>query len=119
MWQWLSQSAMLTKKGILYNFRFVRIFRSVMRTRFTKHKTRFGFFFYQNKIYFLDQIIGAFCLVQNMSEENMDFIIRQTKGYASSFLRKKDSCLMLLKASHLYHSRKDNVTFWFVNYLGK
>lgn len=56
----------------------------------------------RDKVYFLEQIIGALCNIRNMSEENMDIIIRNIRTYSSSFVRKRDSCLMILKASNLY-----------------
>lgn len=56
----------------------------------------------RDKVYYLEQIIGALCHIKNMSEENMDIIIRNIRTYSSSFVRKRDSCLMILKASSLY-----------------
>lgn len=49
----------------------------------------------KDKIYHLSNIIGSLYFVNNMGEENMQIIITNTKTYASSFLRKRDSCLML------------------------
>ena len=67
----------------------------------------------KDKIYYLQIIIAAVYNIHNMSDENIDNIIRNVRTYASSFLRKKDSCLMLLKASHLYarpgHIDNDNI----------
>lgn len=49
----------------------------------------------KDKIFHLSNIIGSLYFVNNMSDENMQIIITNTKTYASSFLRKRDSCLML------------------------
>merc|ERR1712194_601805 len=66
----------------------------------------------QDKIYYLQSIIAAMYNINNLSDENVDAVVRNIRNYASSFLRKRDSCLMLLKASHLYarpgHIDNDN-----------
>ena len=55
-----------------------------------------------DKIYYLNIIIGSLCNIKNLSEENFEILTKNTRSHAISFLRKKDSCLMILKASHLY-----------------
>jgi len=62
----------------------------------------------REKIYYLELIIGTVSNIKNLSEENMDIIIRNIRTYCSSFIRKRDSCLMILKAAHLY-CREDYV----------
>jgi len=56
----------------------------------------------RDKVYYLEQVIGTLSKIKNLEEENMNILIRIIRTYSSSFLRKKDSCLMILKASHLY-----------------
>jgi len=47
----------------------------------------------KGKIYHLENIINSFYYINNMTNENMDIIVRNTKTFASSMLRKSDSCL--------------------------
>ena len=54
------------------------------------------------KVFFLEVIIGAFCRINNLSDEGRDSLMRNATAFASSLLRKKDKVLMLLKSSSLY-----------------
>lgn len=56
----------------------------------------------KEKVFFLEFIIGTFCQIKNLSDENRDSLIRNTTMFASSLLKKKDKVLMLLKSSCLY-----------------
>ena len=56
----------------------------------------------KEKTFYLEFIIGTFCQINNLTEENRDSLYRNTTTFASSLLKKKDKVLMLLKASNLY-----------------
>lgn len=56
----------------------------------------------KEKSFYLEFIIGTFCQINNLSDENRESLYRNTTTFASSLLKKKDKVLMLLKASNLY-----------------
>lgn len=56
----------------------------------------------KEKSFYLEFIIGTFCQINNLSDENKESLYRNTTTFASSLLKKKDKVLMLLKASSLY-----------------